>query len=204
MSTCERTPAADLGEQSLPTQHTRPIAQGQHNHTPLASFTQGPQSTLQTAINSTHYLSSISFILNFQMGKLRHRAEVRLSHWYLQGWGVKPEVLPWAGHCPHFTRMELVGWSLSLHHSWSRGTSGSTRDPTSAQGSELSDAWLSPAQKQPQLLCSEGNSAPLAGEETGVLVLSPELELVLQRGRSNGRSASHSSSLHHCPNTFSS
>lgn len=64
------------------------------------------------------------------------------------------------------------------------------------KGSGLSDAWLSPAERQPQLLCDEGNGAPLAGGDTCILVLTPERELVLQRERSNCYSPSHSSPSH--------
>lgn len=47
-----------------------------------------------------------------------------------------------------------------------------------------------------QLLCNEGNGSSHAGGERWVLVPTPELELVLQRGRSNSRPPSHSSPSH--------
>lgn len=64
------------------------------------------------------------------------------------------------------------------------------------KGSGLSDAWLSPVQMQPQLLCKEGNGAPLAGGEMWVLVLTPEVDVVLQRGRTNSHPPSYSSPSH--------
>lgn len=51
------------------------------------------------------------------------------------------------------------------------------------KGSGLSDVGLSAAQMQPQRLCEEGDGAPLAGGETGVLPLIPEPETVLPEGK---------------------
>jgi len=68
--------------------------------------------------------------------------------------------------------------------------------PWEQKGSGMSDSWLSPARMQPQLSCKEGSGACLAGGEMRALVLTPELELVLQRGRSNGCSPPWGSPSH--------